>query len=182
MSKMDVYCVVSLYGDSYSGTQQTNSKVVRGGGTHPTFNFPMRFNFDDSLVQQDLLSLGFKLASKRSLGDRNIGGVNVPIKELFDSADSNSVKLVSYQLRRASRRNKGELTFSYKFGDKVALPVPAAPKKVEPVMGYPVGGSSAPGYGYPRPPPPVQRVQKPPKKNKSGMGFGAVLLGVALLG
>ncbi|KAK9933756.1 hypothetical protein M0R45_020932 [Rubus argutus] len=189
ISNMDVYGVVSLYGDGYNGTQHTKTKVVRGCGTHPTFNFPMRFTVDDSLVQQNRLSLGFQLVSERSLGDRNIGGVNVPVKELFDSADTKSMKFVSYQVRRPSGKPKGELSFSYTFGEKVVVPVPDAPKKGEPVMAYPVGNFPAtssgsvypppqPGYGYP---PPVQQVQPKKKKNNSGMGCGIGLLG-GLLG
>ncbi|KAL6195407.1 hypothetical protein ACLB2K_031026 [Fragaria x ananassa] len=71
------------------------------------------------------------------------------------------MKFISYQVRRPSGKPKGELTFSYKFGEKVTVPKPA--KKSEPVMAYPVGATKSTGY------PTVQ--QKPTKKKSSGMGF-----------
>ncbi|KAL6193440.1 hypothetical protein ACLB2K_034524 [Fragaria x ananassa] len=71
------------------------------------------------------------------------------------------MKFISYQVRRPSGKPKGELTFSYKFGEKVTVPKPA--KKSELVMAYPVGATKSTGY------PTVQ--QKPAKKKSSGMGF-----------
>ncbi|PRQ39161.1 putative C2 domain-containing protein [Rosa chinensis] len=150
ISKMDVYAVVSLDGDAYYGKQKTKTKVVRACGTNPSFNFPMRFTVDDTLTQQNRLSLQVKLVCERSLGDKDIGVVYVPVKELFDSADPKNMKFISYQVRRPSGKPKGELSFSYKFGEKVAAPVPEVAKKGEPVTAYPVGGPSAPAYGaYP---------------------------------
>ncbi|KAL6141920.1 hypothetical protein ACLB2K_060206 [Fragaria x ananassa] len=54
------------------------------------------------------------------------------------------MKFISYQVRRPSGKPKGELTFSYKFGEKVTVPKPA--KKSEPVMAYPVGATKSTGY------------------------------------
>ena len=76
------------------------------------------------------------------------------------------MKFISYQVRRPSGKPKGELTFSYKFGEKVTVPKPA--KKSEPVMAYPVGATKSTGY------PTVQ--QKPAKKKSSGMGCRKVAM------
>ncbi|KAL6185960.1 hypothetical protein ACLB2K_042082 [Fragaria x ananassa] len=181
ISKMDVYAVVSLDGDAYNGKQKTKTKLVPNCGTNPTFNFPMRFTLDDSLTQQNRLSLEVKLVCERSLGDKDIGSVQVPVKELFDSADPKNMKFISYQVRRPSNRPKGELSFSYKFGEKVAVPAPEVAKKGEPVTAYPVGAPSygayaqqatsssgsgypppQPGYGYPPPPPGAGYPEAPP--------------------
>ncbi|KAB2599417.1 vasodilator-stimulated phosphoprotein-like [Pyrus ussuriensis x Pyrus communis] len=155
ISKMDVYAVVSLQGDDVSraGKQKTKTKVSQGCGTHPTWNFHMKFVLDEYLIQQNRISLVFKLVCQRSLGDKDIGQV---------LADAASMKFVAYQVRMPSGKPKGELEFSYKFGDKVAASeatLTAASSKVnEPVTAYPVVdlGSSAgpppPGYEYPAPP------------------------------
>ncbi|CAB4262731.1 unnamed protein product [Prunus armeniaca] len=184
VSKMDVYAVVSLQGDDSHGKQKTKTKVAKDCGTHPTWNFPMKFTLDELLLNR--LSLEFKLVCDRSLGDKDIGQVVVPVKELFDSvaaaaADPNSMKFVAYQVRKPSGKPKGELHFSYKFGDKVAAPVMAAPPKVyesvtaappkgyEPVTAYPMVGPSAPTVtGYSTYPPPAGSSKGPPPAPEYG--------------
>lgn len=76
---------------------------------------------------------------------------------------------------------------------QAAYPYPP-PQAAYPAAGYGYGAQPPPpqGYGYGYPPPPQQAyggygyppqpVQKPPKKNKLGMGLGAGLLGGALGG
>ncbi|KAM2001651.1 hypothetical protein ACFX15_025464 [Malus domestica] len=124
--KMDVYAVVSLQvdDDSRGKQQKTMTKVARGCGTHPTWNFHVNFVLDEYLTQQNRLFIVFKLVCQHSHGDKDIGQVVVPVKELFDSvkADAASMKFVTYQVRKPSGKPKGELNFSYKFGDKVAAP------------------------------------------------------------
>lgn len=181
ISKMDVYVVVSINGDSRS---KQKTPIDRDGGTCPTWNTLMKFTLDESAAQQNRLTLSFKLRCERAFGDKDIGEVNVPIKELLNSAGaSNTTQFVTYQVRKPSGKPKGELNLSYKFGEKAVSPsapeAPAAvmayppaasvtPKADAPVTAYPaaVAASSsvyppvaayppAPaGYGYPPPPPP----------------------------
>ncbi|KAM1086686.1 hypothetical protein EV1_012352 [Malus domestica] len=171
LSKMDVYAVVSLQGDNVSRAckQKTKTKVSQGCGTHPTWNFHMKFVLDEYLIQQNRISLVFKLVCQRSLGDKDIGQVVVPVKELLDSvkADAASMKFVAYQVRKPSGKPKGELEFSYKFGDKVAASeatlTAASSKGNEPVTAYPVVGPSVqPVVGYGGYPPPVGSSAGPP--------------------
>ncbi|KAK4586740.1 hypothetical protein RGQ29_023776 [Quercus rubra] len=171
-SKMDVYVVVSLSGDSHHHKQKAKTNVAKGSGTNPSWNFPMKFTIEEYAAQQNRLTLEFNLRCDRSLGDKDIGVVYVPIQELLNSTGDKSMKFVSYQVRKPSGKPQGELNFSYKFGEKISNAT-VAPKVYgdEPVTAYPVakpvvgpsapyGGSypppppPGPGYGYPPPPPP----------------------------
>lgn len=172
-SKMDVYAVVSISGDSQLPEQKTRTPVDRDGGTNPTWNFPAKFTIHVGPVQLNRLNLVFKLRCDRALGDKDIGEVNVPIKELLDSmGDGKSMQFVSYQVRKPSGKPKGELNFSYKFGDKVVSGFEKVGDKADqPVTAYPappppVVGPSA-SYGEPGPyptvlPPPVANYAYPP--------------------
>ncbi|XP_009352335.2 protein SRC2-like [Pyrus x bretschneideri] len=129
-TKMSVYAVVSVLGGDSHEQQKTKSFVSQNCGTHPTWNnFHMDFTVDRSLVQQSRLALAFKLICKRRLGDKYIGQVVAPIKELYDTmANPNStMTFVAYHvISKPSSKPKGELHFSYKFYDKVAVS-PAEP-------------------------------------------------------
>ncbi|WCJ23511.1 Calcium-dependent lipid-binding (CaLB domain) family protein [Euphorbia peplus] len=176
-TKMDVYAVVSISGDDPQlPNQTTKTPVAHGGGTNPTWNFPAKFTVNEAPAQQNRLNLVFQLRCDRALGDKDIGEVNVPIKELLDSiGDGKSMQFVSFQVRKPSGKPKGELNFSFRFSDKVVSSLNV--HKVEeavPVTAYPappppqhlVGPSTAaPPYGaapMPYPPPPPQGYGYPP--------------------
>ncbi|MBA0616541.1 hypothetical protein Godav_016583 [Gossypium davidsonii] len=207
IDKMDVYAVVSLKGDS--SKQKLKTPVHKDCGKNPNWNFPVKFTVDESLAKNNKLSIKFKIMCERILGDKELGVVNVPVKELLDSpGDGGSMKFVSFQVRKPSGKPEGTLDFSYKFGDKVLEPVGKNKgddhPHHQPVTAYPAahvaaGSSSAgpppPGYGYPPPPPGYAYppppagaygyppVQQPPKKNsKFGLGLGAGLVGGAIGG
>ncbi|XP_057959794.1 protein SRC2-like [Malania oleifera] len=175
-SKMDVYVVVSISGDR--GTEQ-KTPVDRAAGKNPTWKHHIKFAVDKSSAAL----IVFRLRCDRALGDKDIGEVNVPVKELFAAAKDGgkAPQFVSYQVRKPSGKPKGVLSFSYKIGDKAPVVAPtaaaaavaAATKGDEPVTAYPVpsvGPSTAyappppmaapglyppPPGGYPPPPPPV---------------------------
>ncbi|XVF41891.1 hypothetical protein PTKIN_Ptkin01aG0316800 [Pterospermum kingtungense] len=170
-TKMDVYAVVSINGD-YRTAQRT--PVDKDCGSNPKWNYTMRFTIDEAIARQNRLYLVFTLKSERQLGDRDIGTVQVPIKELLDQNDNKGEHNVSYSVKRPNGKPKGVVDFSYKFGDKFNQPVPQPPpvpgaeavfvnkhgdNDHKPVMaypppstGYPAGTSSA--HPYPPPPPP----------------------------
>ncbi|RVW55612.1 Protein SRC2 [Vitis vinifera] len=173
ISKMDVYVVVSINGDSRS---KQKTPVDRDGGTNPTWNFPMKFTVDESAAQQNRLTLSFKLRCERTLGDKDIGEVNVPIKELLDPAgESKPIQFVSYQ----SATKAQEPVMAYPPAASVV------PKADEPVTAYPAGvaasssayppvGAYPPppaGYGYPpqQPPPPGYGYPPPPAPADMGI-------------
>ncbi|XP_024042206.1 protein SRC2-like [Citrus clementina] len=121
ISKMGVYAVVSISGDHTIEKQEVKTHVDRSGGSNPTWNFPIQFTFNESLAQQNRLTLNFKIKSDGLLGDKTVGEVIVPIKELLDSSssssrDAKSMKLIT-QVRSSSGNPNGELHFSYKFSE-----------------------------------------------------------------
>ncbi|XP_052193725.1 protein SRC2 homolog [Diospyros lotus] len=205
ISKMKAYVEVSLGGDPRT---KRRTRVDDAGGNNPRWNDRISFPIEAAALNN--LYLVFDIKSKRALGDRDVGRVTVPLKELFDAADAQ--RTVEYQVRRPSGKPRGTLRVSYKFGDKIAAPTRTAG---EPVTAYPahVGASTAypppsgvgmavpyahpaghgyppqPAYGYPPPPPygyapPVVQAQPPPRKKRGnfGLGLGAGLLGGLLVG
>ncbi|KAI3469401.1 hypothetical protein Pfo_026064 [Paulownia fortunei] len=169
ITKMDVYAVVSIYGGDKNSKQKTKTPVDHDGDANPTWDFPMKFTVDEAGLQMNRLTLDFKLICERALGDKDVGEVHVPIKELLDShakAGADGKQFVSYQVRKPSGKPKGQLTFSYQFSEKnvgtAAAPphgsaIPFAPPMgkvdMEPVTAYPAGPSSAypPSGAYPPP-------------------------------
>ncbi|KAA8527464.1 hypothetical protein F0562_034821 [Nyssa sinensis] len=149
ITKMEVYVVVSISGDQKSKRKTT---VDREGDSNPTWNFTIKFTIDESAAQYNHFMLTFKLRGERSLGDKDIGEVNVPVKELLDAAGDGKMQFVSYQVSKPSGKPKGELYFSYKFGKKVAGAVAA--KVDEPVTTYPVTAPVLGPISAYRPPPP----------------------------
>ncbi|PSS01497.1 hypothetical protein CEY00_Acc22854 [Actinidia chinensis var. chinensis] len=171
ISKMDVYVVSSLSGDPKSPSQQQRTAVDRNGNRNPTWNFQVRFTVDSAAVPR--LSVAFTLRCERSLGDKDIGDVRVPLTDLIASAETGKLQFVTYQVRKPSGKPKGELNFSYKWGGKVsgAPPPPPdlEPKPVsaypEPVTAYPAP-AVGPSSGYPGAPPPY-----PPYPGQPGYGY-----------
>ncbi|KAL1548443.1 DNA-directed RNA polymerase [Salvia divinorum] len=165
ISKMDVYAVVSISGGDKSSKQKTRSLVDHDGDANPTWNFTMKFTVDEAALQMNRLTLDIKLVCERALGDKDVGEVSVPIKELLDSpapAAADGKKFLSYQVRKPSGKPKGQLTFSCKFSDKIATaasappftaPVPAGKSDFDPYAAYPAGNSSGypPAGAYPPP-------------------------------
>ncbi|KAJ7977952.1 protein SRC2-like [Quillaja saponaria] len=168
ISKMDVYAVVKIAGDSRGQKQKT--PVDKDSGTHPKWNYTIKFTVDEASVKQNRLFLEIKLMSDRVFGDKDIGEVHVPLKELLDNNEgfSDAERRVSYSVRLPSGKAKGTLDLSYKFGEKFTVPSPEKKTKNvgEPVMAYPAGhaGSSS---GYPQPgaypPPPPGAYAYPPQ-------------------
>ncbi|KAJ9535930.1 hypothetical protein OSB04_un000898 [Centaurea solstitialis] len=168
--KMDVYAVVFISGTfhSISGTfQKLKTPVNKGGGPNPTWNFPMKFIVDESTAMNNRLTLVVKIKSVGMFGmfvNRQLGEVHVPIKELMESmkSDVKSMQFVSYRVRRPSgKTTKGELNFSYKFGEKFSITAE------EPVTANPPA-RAARYLSYPPPPPPR------PMNSRTGLLGGAL--------
>ena len=167
-SKMEVYAVASFSGDHRS-SQRTPAD--HHGGKNPAWNTTLRFPLP---ATGDLSrhTLHIILRSERALGDRDVGEVHIPLKELLDgpAAGKGPSTFVSYQVRKpSSGKTMGVLNISYKFVDTApaaagggaaypppaAYPAPAKPAKYdEPAKAYPpepVTAYPAPGYAKPEP-------------------------------
>ncbi|KAM7279201.1 hypothetical protein ACFE04_006335 [Oxalis oulophora] len=182
---MDVYAVVSINGDPRT---QQKTPVDKDCGIQPKWNYNMKFTIDESAAQLNALTIVVKLISDRTMGDKEIGEVHLPVKELLDQsskADGKDPHNVTYEVRLRNGKAKGSLNLAYKFGDKfsaAAAPPPpvsvdAATKKLngsDPVTAYPAGQSGAyPGFAPPPPapgayPPPQYYPQHPPPQHGYG--------------
>ncbi|KAK9288866.1 hypothetical protein L1049_017332 [Liquidambar formosana] len=124
--EMVVYVVVSISGDSQP---EQKTPVDRGGGNNPSWNRHMQFIINESSAQQDRLTLVFKLQCERGHGDKDVGEVRVPVKELITTVGAS--KEVRRGVTTPSRTMQGELNFSYKLGeinDKAILPPNPRPR------------------------------------------------------
>lgn len=192
-SKMEVYAVAMIAGDPRS-KKKTHSD--RDGGRNPNWNATFSFNVMDFDIDRCVLHVLLK--TERLLGDREVGEVYVPVRELLDGWNKAVVvddkekknvpspQFVSYQVRKPSGKAKGTLNLSYKFGDLVtvttatpppapmAAPYPTQDTKSsgqpEPVTAYPATGPSGsyPPAGYP--PQPGYGYAPPPQ---AGYGYPA---------
>lgn len=161
-SKMDLYAVVSIHGDYFNNnTSQQRTHIDKDCGPNPKWNFPMKFTIDINAAEQNRLALVVKIkAEKKLAGDKEVGEVHVPIKELLESygEESKDEKRASYSVRTPSGKAKGVLDFTYKFGEKFTATQQKA-KNADtdtPVTAYPVGYGAAGPSGGPAPayPPP----------------------------
>ncbi|XP_060197788.1 protein SRC2 [Lycium barbarum] len=153
ITKMDVYVVVSISGLDDRSSQKIKTHVDHDGDNNPTWNFLIKFTIDDNAAVQNRLHLVFKIKCERALGDKDIGEVDVPIKELLESPNSTGSKqFVSYQIRKPSGKPKGQLTFSYQFSDKITGNNSAVDAKIDnPVAAYPAVYTSGSSSVYPPP-------------------------------
>ncbi|XVF28342.1 hypothetical protein REPUB_Repub15cG0021400 [Reevesia pubescens] len=179
IDKMHVYAIISLKGDKQK--QKTKTPVDKDCGKDPTWNFPIKFSIDESLAKNNNLNLKFEIKCERILGDKELGEVNVPVKELLDSpGEGSSKQFVSYQVRKPSGKPEGTLNFSYLFGDKVSEPFKSEKAKGDqPFTAYPrhmaAGSSSvpygAPGGHGPYPPPQPAGYGHPPPHQEAYGGY-----------
>ncbi|CAK9138460.1 unnamed protein product [Ilex paraguariensis] len=114
---MKVYARVSIGSDPKT---ERRTPADKHGETDPAWNFTMKYTISESMVQHYGVSLVIKLYCKRKLGDRYVGEVHMPMKELFDGAYScGGSAMVSYPVQRGSVNSQGVLKFSYRFGERV---------------------------------------------------------------
>ncbi|KAL0457391.1 UNVERIFIED_CONTAM: protein SRC2 [Sesamum latifolium] len=148
ITKMDVYAVVSISGGDKNSKQKTKTPVDHDGDDNPTWNFPMKFTVDEAALQMNRLTLDFKLICERALGDKDVGEVHVPIKELLDSP-----------AKPGPTAGSSEKTVGVSAAPPYASAIPLAPPSgkadTEPVTAYPAGTSLAypPPGAYPPPAP-----------------------------
>ena len=85
-------------------------------GRNPEWNSPMKFYVNTFASQQNRLILVVELKADKKLGNKDIGEVQVPMKELLERfGESNNEKSVSYSVITPSGDAKGLLYFTYKF-------------------------------------------------------------------
>ena len=123
LGKMKVYAEVSLNGIPETTTK---SNVDKQGKTNPTWSFVVDYTVSEAAVQLPGANLVVKLLCKRTMGDKPIGEVKIPLKNLFDTAheSADQDKIRNYHVEGTPH---GVLTISYSFGQKMAVVPDQAP-------------------------------------------------------
>ncbi|KAL3538130.1 hypothetical protein ACH5RR_001496 [Cinchona calisaya] len=116
-SKMHLYTIVRLLGDS-STPKKRKTTIDEHSGSHPFWWFSMTFLVDESKLLQNNLNLSFQVKCSRNLGDKSVGILTIPIKELYDSTGNRNYPTnVAYTINSSSSgKPRGVLYFSYMFG------------------------------------------------------------------
>ncbi|KAE8679288.1 P-loop containing nucleoside triphosphate hydrolases superfamily protein [Hibiscus syriacus] len=157
ITKMKVYGVVSI-----NGNPRTNQKtpVDKENGSNPEWNCRMKFIVDEAHIHQNLIFLVFALKSSRMLWDRDIGNVQVSVRELLHQTNGNHMvdQNVSYTVVLPDGKSRGILNFSYRFVGNLngTAPFPQLPGAVHEIQGgSPVLALASPQHGgsYPYHPP-----------------------------
>ncbi|XP_010481053.1 PREDICTED: protein SRC2-like [Camelina sativa] len=123
ITKMDVYTKITIHGENTRKRQKAKTTIDRSGGSSPTWNQAVKFSMNERLVYDGRLTLVIRLISRRVLGNKDIGRVNIPLLELLDSVmpsinnEGNilRVKVMTCEVRTLSGKPSGKLTFSYRF-------------------------------------------------------------------
>ncbi|KAH6782706.1 hypothetical protein C2S51_007999 [Perilla frutescens var. frutescens] len=120
---MKVYAEVSLNGIPETTTE---SDVDKQGETIPTWSFIAGYTVSKAAVQLPGVNLVVKLLCKRTIGDKLIGEVKIPLKNLFDMAheSADQDKIRHYNVEGTPN---GVLNISYSFGQKMAVVPDPAP-------------------------------------------------------
>ena len=82
---MDVYAVAYISGAG-NPDQKQKTHVDKDGDSNPTWNYQMKFKIDESAALQNRLTLVVKIKTEGMFGDKDLGEVHVPIKELLEGA------------------------------------------------------------------------------------------------
>ncbi|XP_072997766.1 protein SRC2-like [Typha latifolia] len=195
-SKMAVYAEISISGGDSRSRKRTIAD--REGGRSPTWNIRLRFPVPATGdPATDRLALRVLLRSRHFLGDRDVGEVYIPFRELLDPSPAvEEPRFVSYQIRRLKSGNpKGVLSLYYKVLEIAAPPSSrlSDPNGADPVTAYPAAypppsakqydhvtaypaayrppGSYQPAAHYPSYPPPHPYGYGAPPP--AGYGYGA---------
>ncbi|KAJ4776026.1 Calcium-dependent lipid-binding (CaLB domain) family protein [Rhynchospora pubera] len=161
LGKMDVYAEVSLSADPRS---RQRTKIHVDSGPNPTWNQTLRFNVPADPGAPGTLQVVLR-AEKKALGDKDIGEVHVPLKELFENVRGDGPtqpQFVSYQVRvPSSGKPKGVINLSYKLSERIGSQ--AAPASTA-NYGTPATAYPPPTAGAPYPPPTTYPPQEKPAK------------------
>ncbi|CAN8253890.1 unnamed protein product [Cochlearia groenlandica] len=184
VSKMDVFVAVKLSGDpKFSDHTEQRTQVARDCGTSPRWiNDVMKFSIDQTLAQANRLVVTFKIKCEQRGGDKDIGEVHVPVKELLDHLgnDKTGQRYVTYKIKKPNGEQRGDISFTYSITGQVVVttgvgysryiahePVPV-PATYSPVFNEPILSQLLPSVGsfsnnhVPSQPPIYPPLSQPP--------------------
>ncbi|KAI3672822.1 hypothetical protein L6452_38922 [Arctium lappa] len=112
--KVRVYAVVSLINN---GKSVIEKKTHSSPGRNPNWNHRIKFSVQESAIQTSTLL--FVLRQHRLFGDKEIGEVSIPVRELLDGSGTTTEHVVDYQVQSIRGKSKGTFTFSYHLRERV---------------------------------------------------------------
>ncbi|CAH8317137.1 unnamed protein product [Eruca vesicaria subsp. sativa] len=169
---MDVYASVAICKDK-KVKDRINTPVAFSADTNPKWNQMMKFLIDEKVAQEGRLMLLVELMSHRPfLGDKEIGSVRLPIRQLLGSnppsssacGEGNGMKLETHALTGPYGK-KGVVSFTYRFlAQQVRVAtVPTPSTTSQPCVMYLPVSSHYPSHGYQQYIPPKQESQMKPQ-------------------
>ncbi|KAL1197845.1 SRC2-like protein [Cardamine amara subsp. amara] len=161
LEQVSVFVAVKLSGDPKCSDQpEQRTKVVRDSGTGPKWsNDVIKFTIDQTLAEANRLVITFNIRCEQRGGDKDIGDVHVPVKELLDHLgnDKTGERYVTYEVKNPNGKPKGEISFTYSIsGPMVATtgggcsahqPVLPAATTYSPILNRPVLSQLLPSVG-----------------------------------
>ncbi|PIN13326.1 hypothetical protein CDL12_14058 [Handroanthus impetiginosus] len=103
------------------------ARVLMGGRSEMEKRTPVdkhsELHISESMVQNYNTMLVVKLYCKRTLGDRYIGEIHTPMKELFDCARAGGGLStgLTFPVQKGYVNSQGALRLSYRFGEKAMI-------------------------------------------------------------
>ncbi|ESQ43795.1 hypothetical protein EUTSA_v10006364mg [Eutrema salsugineum] len=124
VSKMDVFVAVKLSGDPKCSDhrEQRTQMAIHSGTSLKWINEVVKFTIDQTLAQANRLVLTFKIkCEQRGGGDKDIGEVHIPVKELLDHLgnDKAGQRYLTYKIKKANGKPRGDISFTYSFASPV---------------------------------------------------------------
>ena len=125
--KLSIFVIASMASDDPTQKIQNNqlqrTQTDREGDGNPEWNHEIKFLIREDLESDsDHLFIHLDLRHDGVLfgiGDRSIGEVRIPLKDLTDEASSNGVvRFVRYQVKSSDGKPNGVLNLSYKYNSK----------------------------------------------------------------
>ncbi|KAI7980324.1 Protein SRC2 [Camellia lanceoleosa] len=120
--RMKVYAVVSISsGPPTSYNTEFTTHVDMEGNNNPRWNTVTDFKLHDPSLQNNLLYLNFNFHCRRTLGDKFIGRVSVPINSLLAmiSGKRTASQAVRYPVMTLSGETHGFVHFCFDLGTQI---------------------------------------------------------------
>ncbi|KAK2665953.1 hypothetical protein Ddye_004527 [Dipteronia dyeriana] len=118
--KLSVYAQVSIVSENpekkLKQNQQQRTPADKEGDGNPEWKHEMRFDLKEiSFHDCDHIFIHFALTHEGAMfGDKTIGEVNVPFKDLILEESNGTVRFVDYEVSNSEGKSNGVLSFSYK--------------------------------------------------------------------
>eukprot|EP01018_Ginkgo_biloba_P012562 Gb_28884 [translate_table: standard] len=99
---------------------QNCTRVDREGGRYPTWNEKLQMPVSQKYIQQKGSALIIQIYCKTVLGKKQVGWTKMPYSDVLEGYGKlDSVRFLSYRLRRPNGKPRGTVNFSLRFSQKI---------------------------------------------------------------